>query len=282
MAFTGCRTSQTLNTIPSSRRPITPLPPPEADTRGLPTFFVSDCHFPSRHGAAEHRKATFLAFLDMVGRNGEALYLLGDIFDFWFEYREVIPRYHLDLLGELRELTLAGVGLTFIGGNHDYWAGRFWREEVGARVVYGSVQENLGGFEVHLLHGDGVGSGDYAYRLLKVVLRSPVAIRAFSLLHPNVAVSLARRASAMSEPKDEQYRIMSNQKLAALATQKGGEGVALLVAGHSHRPELRRAGQAVFLNVGDWVEHFTYARLLGDQVTLWQWGRGPLGAERLR
>jgi UDP-2,3-diacylglucosamine hydrolase len=248
----------------------------------LPTFFVSDCHFPPQHGAAERRKASFLGFLDMVGRDGEALYLLGDIFDFWFEYREVIPRYHLALLGKLQELTLAGVRLTLIGGNHDYWAGSFWRDEVGARVVYGSLQESLGGFEVYLLHGDGVGSGDYAYRLLKVVLRSPVAIRAFSLLHPNVAVSLARWASDMSQPKDKQYRIMSNEKLATLATQKGEEGVALLVAGHSHRPELRRAGQAVFLNVGDWVEHFTYAQLRVDQVTLRQWGRGPLGVERLR
>jgi UDP-2,3-diacylglucosamine hydrolase len=217
-----------------------------------------------------------------VGREAESLYLLGDIFDFWFEYREVIPKYHLDVLAKLKELRGAGVAVTLIGGNHDYWAGAFWRDELGARVVHGCLVENLGRHKVYFLHGDGVGSGDLGYKALKTVLRAPLAIRAFSLLHPNVAVAIARWASDLGQPKDEAYRMLGNRKLATLAEQKGAEeGVALLVAGHSHLPQLRQTGGALFLNVGDWVEHLTYGRLDGDRVTLWQWGGGPLAAEIL-
>jgi UDP-2,3-diacylglucosamine hydrolase len=254
----------------------------EAATMAPPTFFVSDCHLPPREGVAEERKASFLRFLDLVGREGESLYLLGDIFDFWFEYREVVPRYHLDVLTRLKELGQAGIAITLVGGNHDYWAGAFWRNEVGARVVHGALTENLGRYKVYLLHGDGVGSGDLGYKALKAVLRSSVAIRAFSLLHPNAAVAIARWASDRGQPKDEEYRKLSNSKLAALAGRKAAEeGVALLVAGHSHRSELIRTGGAVFLNVGDWVEHFTYGELRGPRVILRQWQRGPLAVETL-
>lgn len=261
---------------------LAPAASADAVAMGPPVFFVSDCHLPPREGVAEDRKASFLRFLDLVGREGESLYLLGDIFDFWFEYREVIPRYHLDVLTKLKELRQAGVAVTLVGGNHDYWAGAFWRNEVGARVVHGSLTENLGGHKVYFLHGDGVGSGDLGYKALKAVLRSPLAIRAFSLLHPNAAVAIARWASDLGQPKDEEYRKLSNRKLAALAERKAAEeGVVLLVAGHSHRSELIRAGGAVFLNVGDWVEHFTYGELRGPRVILRQWQRGPLGVETL-
>jgi UDP-2,3-diacylglucosamine hydrolase len=261
---------------------LTPAVRAEAASMAPSVFFVSDCHLPPREGVAGDRKASFLQFLDLVGRQGERLYLVGDIFDFWFEYREVVPRYHLDVLTRLRELRRAGVAVTLVGGNHDYWAGAFWQNEVGARVVHGSLTENLGGHKVYLLHGDGVGSGDLGYKALKAVLRSSVAIRAFSLLHPNAAVAIARWASDLGQPKDEEYRILSNRKLAALAERKAAEeGVALLVAGHSHRSELLRVGEAVFLNVGDWVEHFTYGELRGSRVILRQWQRGPLAVETL-
>src|SRR3954466_6103402 len=141
-----------------------------------PVYVVSDTHL----GAVPRdTERAFRGFLAHAAAEAQSLLINGDLFDFWFEYRSVILREHFRVVAKLADVVDAGVPVTFVGGNHDAWAGSFLRDEVGIRVVEGPLEMDLGGRRALVAHGDGVGSGDVKYRMLKAVIRSRASIRAF-------------------------------------------------------------------------------------------------------
>ncbi len=207
--------------------------------------------------------------------------LNGDVFDFWFEYGSVIPGTHVRVLGALAAIADAGVQVTFVGGNHDAWGGRFLEEEIGLRVVDGPAVLTIAGRPGLVAHGDGVGSGDLGYRALKAVIRSRPAVWAFRALHPELGVRLARYVSSTEQrlAPDAAYSAARSDALLAWATERLAEAPDLgwVVCGHAHSPRLEEVEPGRwYVNAGDWITHDSYVRIDDGAPGLLRW-KGPPG-----
>ena len=231
--------------------------------RDKPLLVVSDLHL----GAVpESTERAFLDFLRAAADRASGLLINGDLFDFWFEYRTVIPAKHFRTLAALADLVAAGVPIWFVGGNHDAWGGAFLQTEVGVEVLKGPVEMRLVGRRVLVAHGDGVGRGDLGYRALRRVLHSPLAIRAFRALHPDLGARVAALASSTDEKAEGE--LDSSRSRAAFirgwAEERLAEdpGLDLVLAGHAHLPAVAEIAPGRFYaNSGDWIRHYTYLEL---------------------
>jgi UDP-2,3-diacylglucosamine hydrolase len=227
-----------------------------------PVYVVSDVHLGSVPPATER---AFRRFLDHVAEHASFLLINGDLFDFWFEYRHVILREHFRALAKLKDVVEAGVPIAFVGGNHDGWAGPFLRDEIGIALFEGPVEMNLGGRRALVAHGDGVGSGDFKYRALKAVIRHPVSIGAFRVLHPDFGRWIAGRASstehkaggdAAARGRAAYIRQWAEERLRADPT------LELVLAGHAHLASVDEMEPGRFyVNSGDWLGTFDYVVL---------------------
>jgi len=234
------------------------------------TVVVSDVHL----GAiSEENERAFIRFLRTVGDLGDDLLINGDLFDFWFEYRQVVPRGHFDALAALRSLVTDGIPVRFLGGNHDGWAGSFLAEEIGLEIVQGPRVLPVGGRTAYVAHGDGMGGGDWAYRFLKRMSRSRLGRFAFRAVHPDVGIPFARRASstekrAADEPGSQSPRAARLAGHAASLLRARSE-LDLVVFGHTHLPRLDEIEpDRFYLNPGDWIHNRTYAIVSPDRICL--------------
>jgi UDP-2,3-diacylglucosamine hydrolase len=228
-----------------------------------PAYIVSDIHL----GAVPREtERAFRRFLDHAAEHAGSLLINGDLFDFWFEYRSVILREHFRVVAKLADVVEAGVPVSFVGGNHDAWAGSFLRDEVGVTLLDGPVEVNLGGRHALVAHGDGVGKGDYKYRALRRVIRHPASIAAFRRLHPDTGRRIAGLASS-TEHKADTGDLHSKGRAAFI--QRWAEEqlaamprVELVVAGHAHVPVVAEVFPGRFyVNSGDWIRSYTYVVL---------------------
>jgi UDP-2,3-diacylglucosamine hydrolase len=228
-----------------------------------PFLIVSDVHL----GAVP--RSTERAFRDFLGHAAETasgLLINGDLFDFWFEYRTVMQREHYRVLARLAELVEGGVPVWFMGGNHDAWGGSFLRDEVGIHLLDGPTVIELAGRRALVVHGDGIGSGDLAYRALKLILRSPVTTRAFRQLHPDWGSRIARFVSTTEEKaaKDPAHVRSRAAYVQAWAEERlrADPALDLVIAGHVHLPTIAEIEPGRFyVNSGDWIHHHTYLAL---------------------
>jgi UDP-2,3-diacylglucosamine hydrolase len=224
-----------------------------------PTYIASDIHL----GAVS--RETELAFEDFVEHLGAAasgLILAGDLFDFWFEYGEVVPGRHFRILAALARLVEAGVAVTMVGGNHDYWGGRFLEEEVGIKFSPRGTRLGLAGRPALVVHGDGVGRGDLRYRALKALLRSRIAISGFRALHPSIGMRIARAVSSTDRktgPDPHSAGRAAYIQEWALGQLAADPGLGWVICGHAHLPAIVAAGPGQhYLNAGDWLQHRSY------------------------
>ena len=235
-----------------------------------PVYFISDTHI--RDGEVE-REGKLLSFLRYIYGRAEALYILGDLFDFWFEYRSVVPRTGWRVLGALHELVLSGTPVICIRGNHDFWLGRYITEEIGLRVEDGPIWVGHQGKRLFLAHGDEF-LGDPGYRAFRYVLRHPVSVRLFRLLHPDVGAFLAETLSRTTKFVSVKKLTTVKATFLKAARRKFGEGADAVMFGHMHTPVLRRYGKRTFVVLGDWIRNFTYAEMEDGEVTLRRWKEG--------
>jgi UDP-2,3-diacylglucosamine hydrolase len=239
-----------------------------------PDYIVSDIHLGAVPDSTERQ---FVAFLERVGSEAATLLIAGDLFDFWFEYGEVIPGRHFRTLAALAQLVDAGMPVTMAGGNHDAWGGRFLTEHVGISYHTEPFHLQLGGRRALVAHGDGLGRGDFKYRALKAVIRSPVAIGAFRALHPELGLRLARSVSTTHAKSDEDLSAEGRAGfLTSWATDQlnADPELAWVVCGHSHLPVLHEhAPGRWYLNAGDWISHYTYIVVDGTGAELRTWDR---------
>lgn len=240
-----------------------------------PIYIVSDVHLGAVPAETEHE---FISFLEHVGSHGRALLLMGDLFDFWFEYGTVIPGKHFRVLAALAELVAAGIPVTYIGGNHDAWGGRFLREEVGVDYRIGPVRSDLLGRPALLAHGDGLGRGDLGYRMLKIVLRSRVTVAAFRALHPELGLKVARVVSRTDTRGEDEAASRGRAAFLerwARAQLEADPELAWVVCGHAHEPAIIEVAPGrYYLNAGDWIRHFTYITVDPEEVPrLQRWAR---------
>jgi UDP-2,3-diacylglucosamine hydrolase len=235
-------------------------------------YVVSDIHLGAVPDATER---AFVRFLDHVGEAATSLLIAGDLFDFWFEYGEVIPGRHFRTLAALARLVDGGVPVFMAGGNHDAWGGRFLREHVGVIFHADPFRMQLGGRTALVAHGDGLGRGDVKYRVLKAVIRSRAAIGAFRALHPELGLRLAR---AVSTTEGKAGADVAAEGRAAFLRAWAAEqleadpSLGLVVCGHAHLPIVHEhAPGRWYLNSGDWITHCTYSTVdaAGPQLRYW-------------
>jgi UDP-2,3-diacylglucosamine hydrolase len=241
-----------------------------ADT--APAYFLSDAHLgaDSREQEAVRLRHLHGFLTSLEGRAG-SLTIVGDLFDFWFEYRTAIPRRHFDTLAVLRHLRDSGVAITYLNGNHDFWLGPFLRDELGLRTHADGLALELQDHRIWLHHGDGLIGGDLGYRLLKRVVRHPASIALYRLLHPDLGIPLAHRVSRWSRHSQTARPLAGERLWNEIAVPRFREGFDTVMVGHFHHPWERREGDRAFFVLGDWMESFTYVVLRNGVFTLEAW-----------
>ncbi len=235
------------------------------------TYFFSDAHLGVGTKEEDRQKEQALVkFLDQVLSDGEQLFIVGDLFDYWFEYRFVVPKGYFRLFAKLAELSESGIQLIYMAGNHDFWLRGYFTDELGMTIEHEPIDRTIGGKKFYIHHGDGLLKDDTGYRILKRVLRNKNNIFLFSLVHPDLAARVAR----WSSQKSRQYtskREYEGDDMTEFARKKIDEGYDFVVMGHNHVPCKRNIGSGVYVNLGDWVRERTYAVFDGRSLELKSW-----------
>ena len=239
---------------------------------GSAVYFFSDAHLGAdsadREAAREQSLHDFLTSL--IGRASH-LYIVGDLFDFWFEYRNAIPRRHFGTLAALRQLRQAGVAITYLNGNHDFWLGPFLTRDMGIRTHSGPLSVTHQERRIWMHHGDGLLTGDLGYRLLRRVIRHPVSIALYGLLHPDIGIPLANWFSRQSRHTRELRQFDLDRLWSRIALPHFAEGHDAVMVGHLHTVLERREDGRCFFVLGDWIERMTYVVLDGGEFRLRTW-----------
>lgn len=241
-----------------------------------PCYIVSDAHL----GVASLQiERSFVTFLRGLADEARSLIINGDLFDFWFEWKTVIPRRSFRALAALSELKDSGVEILWVAGNHDCWGGDVLREDVGVDYSVGPWEGSIAGWKSRIEHGDGLRDReDRGYRMIRPIMRNALAIKAFRLIHPDWASRLAHGSSNASRTyraRDEGrgLRKYAEQQLAATPD------LDLLVYGHSHVPALERTQSGgVFANAGSWLDAPTYLKVTDEAIELREWDGSAQGA----
>ncbi len=248
-----------------------------------PALFVSDAHLQPTDGPTSALVQDLHALFRHAGDTASSVFILGDLFDFWFEYRYGIIRQYLPTLRVLGELSLAGVPVTFIPGNHDTWVGSAL-EDWGVRVMHGPARLTLQGRRTVLAHGDGIGVTEPWTNAFRTVVRHPVTIEAYRLLGPDVGVPLALSISRLSRRFSGKKRIDPEKVRARVLPALVDESTDLVVLGHYHQPSVLTDGRVEFALIADFLHRRSFARLEGGVFELCVWGaegtrsRGRIGA----
>jgi len=221
-----------------------------------PCYVLADTHLGVASGELERTLVRFLRSLRGVAAS---LLIDGDLFEFWFEWRTVIPRWHFRVLSALADLRESGLEVILVAGNHDCWGGDVLERDVGIRYLVGDLDDDVAGWKTHVAHGDGLRPvKDRGYRVLRRVVRHPLSVRAFRWIHPDFGTRLARGTSHASRT----YRpVDDGEGLRAVAHGYLGAhpDVYLVIFGHSHRAMLERvATGGIYANPGSWLDEPTY------------------------
>jgi len=237
-------------------------------------YFISDVHLgletPEREAAKQKR---LLAFFDQAAADASWLFILGDLFDAWIEYRTVIPKGFHRVLSKLHDLTDAGVKVHYLVGNHDFWTRDYFSRELGINLHNESFDIELDGLKIHLHHGDGLDPRDHGYRFLRKVLRNRFSIWLFSWLHPDLGVALAKSSSKSSRSYTSAKEYAGGDGMRVYAAGLLSDGTDIVIMGHRHVPHLETIGAGTYVNLGDWIMHNTYAVLADGGISLHEWGK---------
>lgn len=238
-------------------------------------YFVSDSHLgvPDVKKSRE-REDLLVSWLDEAGSDAKAIFLLGDIFDFWFEYRTVVPKGHVRLLGKIASIADRGIEVHYFTGNHDMWAFGYFEKELGVTMHRKPFQTLLLGKKFYVGHGDGLGPGDRGYKLLKAFFACRLCQKLFAFLHPGFGIGLARffskRSRIANQNNPEVFIGKEKENLYHYCRQiLNKEPVDFFVFGHRHLPlDIEVVPGVRYINTGDWVNHFSYAVFDGSEMKL--------------
>ncbi|HWR81975.1 MAG TPA: UDP-2,3-diacylglucosamine diphosphatase [Candidatus Deferrimicrobium sp.] len=224
-------------------------------------YIFSDAHLGADSPDREAEKVARIgALFEKVKADGDRLVILGDLFDFWFEYRHAIPKEHHQVLFMLWELKERGITIDYVSGNHDFWMGDFFAAQMGIAVHRDFLDLDYDGKRMHLVHGDGLARADRGYRFLKRVLRNPVNVWLYRKLPPDWAMPLAKKVSGSSR----RYTSQRDQTFAAdyetYAAGRLKSGFDIVVIGHLHMPVIKTLDGGIYVNTGDFIEHFSYGK----------------------
>ena len=241
-------------------------------------YFLTDFHL----GAPDYaqslvREKMIVSFLDSIQHDAAEVFILGDIFDFWYEYKKVVPKGYVRLLGKIAELTDSGIPVTVFVGNHDMWMNGYFEKELNCKVYYQPQQFTWNGKQFLIGHGDGLGPGDHGYKFLKKIFRNPFCNWLFGQLHPTVGIGLADYFSRKSREKtgtsDQHFLGEENEWLILYCKELlQTEHLDYFLFGHRHFPiDFPLNATSRYINVGDWIRNFSYAVFDGKDVQLRKW-----------
>ena len=239
------------------------------------TYFASDFHLGSpNHQESLVREKKACRWLTSIEPSAKAIYLVGDIFDFWFEYKYAVPRGYVRLLGKLAELSDKGIKIHIFTGNHDMWIFDYLPKEIGAQLYREPIVRSINGKKLYIGHGDGLGPGDYGYKFIKKVFANKFCQWAFARLHPNFGIGLANyfshKSRKVNAENDLKFLGEENEWLAIYCKEYlQKEHIDFFIFGHRHLPlEIKVGENSVYFNLGEWINHFTYAVFDGNKVEL--------------
>jgi len=238
-------------------------------------YFIGDSHLgvPNYETSLEREKL-MVKWLDEVKKDATEIYLLGDIFDFWFEYKTVVPKGFVRLLGKLAELSDAGIILNYFTGNHDMWIYDYFSKELNANIYKNPIQKTYGNYKFYIGHGDGLGPDDHGYKFIKKVFSNRFNQWLFARLHPNFGIGLAlyfsRKSRVANGNTDEVFLGEENERLIVYAKEiLQQEHFDFFIFGHRHFPlDIKIAEHSRYLNIGDWVKNFSYIEFDGEKLSL--------------
>ncbi len=239
-------------------------------------YFVSDAHLGTpNHAESLVREKSLVHLLDQMQEQAEEIYIVGDLFDFWFEYGKVIPKGFTRILGKLAELSDAGIPVHFFTGNHDVWMKDYFKKELNIPVYHESVVKNLKGKKFYIAHGDGLGPGDHGYKFLKAIFRNRFCQFLFRWLHPDIGISIAdywsKRSRYVSpggeiEPwkgDDKEWLVLHSRSILER------DHFDYFIYGHRHMPmDILLSEKSHYINLGDWITCFTYAEFDGEKLEI--------------
>ena len=238
-------------------------------------YFASDFHLGTPNYAASlEREKKVVQWLQEIAKDCEQLFLMGDVFDFWFEYKSVVPRYYVRLLGQLATMADDGVKIYFFKGNHDMWTFDYLKKEIGLQIVNEEWVGEIQGKQFYMHHGDALWKGERMYKFIRKVFRSKWAIWLFHRLHPNFGIALAQYLSKTSRKKnsvkDRREIALEQEYQFQFATHHSEtSNIDYYVFGHRHKPmDVLLTSGARLINLGDWVTQFTYAKFDGNSIEL--------------
>jgi len=242
---------------------------------GKKIYFLSDFHLGSPSPLATlDREKLIVRFLDEVKIHAHTIFIVGDMFDFWYEYKKVVPKGHVRMLGKLAELTDSGIQIHFFVGNHDMWMRSYLQTELNIPVYFEEKDFTFNNKQFHIAHGDGLGPDDYKYKALKKVFRNPVCQWLFGMVPPAIGLGIANYSSTRSRVaasnveevflgEEKEWLIIYSKEV--LKSRK----VDYFVFGHRHLPiDYRLTTESRYINLGDWIDYCTYAVFDGTGLEL--------------
>jgi UDP-2,3-diacylglucosamine hydrolase len=242
---------------------------------GKKIYFLSDFHLgaPDRKLSLDREKQV-VAFLQKARQDASVIFIVGDLFDFWYEYRTVVPKGYVRILGELASITDAGISVHFFVGNHDMWMKGYFEEELNIPVYHSEKRVEFNGKKFLIAHGDGLGPGDHGYKFLKKIFRNKICQWLFGILPPAAGVGfanyLSRRSRAVTGSNDDHFLGDEQEWLVQYGKEiLQKEAVDFFIFGHRHLPiDYRFENGSRYINLGDWIRYFTYAVFDGNSLRL--------------
>ncbi len=238
-------------------------------------YFASDFHLGApNHEASLIREKKIIRWLNEIEPDAAEIYLMGDLFDFWFEYQNVVPMGFVRLLGKLAEFSDQGIKISIFAGNHDLWIRNYLPNEIQCNVYHGPIIKEFNGKRFYLAHGDGLGPGDHGFKFMKKIFVGKFNQWLFRRLHPDTGVSLAKFFSKKSRAhtgekdaeflgEDKEWLIIHSKELLK------SNHFDYFIYGHRHYPlDLKIAENSHYINLGDWINYFTYGVWDGDHFEL--------------
>jgi UDP-2,3-diacylglucosamine hydrolase len=245
---------------------------------GKKIYFLSDFHLGAPDAASSRkRELLIIRFLEEIRHEAHTIFIVGDMFDFWYEYRNVVPKGFVRLLGKLAELTDAGIQIHFFVGNHDMWMRNYFQEELNIPVYFEPRDFVFNEKQFHIGHGDGLGPGDHGYKTIKKIFRNPFCQWLFGIFPHRFGIGLAdyfsRKSRAMTGSTEEVFLGEDKEWLIIYCKEQLlRKKVDYFIFGHRHLPiDFRLSEESRYINLGDWIRFNTYAWFDGKEVTIRSW-----------
>jgi len=239
------------------------------------TYFASDFHLGTGGRlTSREREGQIVRWLDKIATDADELFLVGDLFDSWFEYRRVVPKGYVRLFGKLAELRDGGLPISFFTGNHDMWMFHYFEDEFGIPTYRQPIVREIYGKRFYIGHGDGIGPGDYGYKFLKTVFANPACQWLFERLHPNFGLWLMDVSSGTSRNANKsstEFYGPERERLIKFCNDKLDEKtVDFFIFGHRHLPIdfTLKNEKSRYINLGDWINHNSFAVFDGENLEL--------------